>query len=59
MLFCGMLFFGTYALADGIRIGSMAGTVMAAISLMALGIVYLLFKKLNQLHNQEEEDLLN
>jgi drug/metabolite transporter (DMT)-like permease len=52
-LFLIILFLATYALADGIRYQSIAGIIMAVISLLALAFVYVLFKKLSRL--QEEE----
>ena len=55
-LFLIILFLATYALADGIRYKSIPGIIMAVISLLALVFVYLLFKKLSQLQEEEEPE---
>jgi drug/metabolite transporter (DMT)-like permease len=55
-LFLIILFLATYALADGIRYQSIAGIIMAVISLLALAFVYVLFKKLSRLQEEEATD---
>ena len=55
-LFLIILFFATYALADGIRYQSIAGIIMAVISLLALAFVYVLFRKLSRLQEEETSE---
>jgi hypothetical protein len=46
----------TYALADGIRYRSVAGIIMASVSLLAFAFFILLARKLAKLKQEEEEE---
>ncbi len=49
-----VLFMITYALADGIRYGSVLGSLLALCSMAALGVVIHLSRKLAKLNSEEE-----
>ncbi len=51
-----ILFMITYALADGIRYRSVAGIIMASVSLLAFAFFILLARKLAKLKQEEEEE---
>ena len=46
----------TYALAQGIRIGSILGIIFATCSLLALGFAIYLTEKLKKQHTEEAEN---
>ncbi len=52
----GIIFLITYALADGIRYGSITGVVLSITSLFALGISIQLYQKLMELQEEEENN---
>ena len=54
-----ILFVATYALAEGIRYGSVAGVIMSILSLVALYVVSYLLRKLAKLLEEEEEESIN
>lgn len=54
LVILGIVLLITYALADGIRYGSITGVVMSITSLFALGISVNLYQKLIQLKEEEE-----
>ncbi len=56
LVIIGVVFLITYALADGIRYGSVTGVVMSIISLFALTSSIHLYQKLVKLKKEEEND---
>jgi hypothetical protein len=58
-LVLAILFVATYALAEGIRYGSVAGVIMSILSLVALYVVSYLLRKLAKLREEEEEESIN
>lgn len=55
IIILGVIFLITYALADGIRYGSIWGVIMAVVSLVALGVSIYLYKRLSELNEEEEQ----
>jgi hypothetical protein len=55
LVILGILFLIVYAMADGIRYASITGIVLSATSLFALAISVLLYRKLAQLKEEEDE----
>lgn len=55
LMILGILFLIVYAMADGIRYGSITGVVLSIISLFALAMSVHLYKKLAQLKEEEQE----